>query len=314
MEVTLGSWFESDGITQMPIYPGDKIRAIILMKNKEGKGCIYYPNDEWLPFCFPIAGTYEDYGEIGNIKENLNTQIIVNHIQTHGFTKDKNYKLEDLKKANINKIMDLISVGVLSIKDPMLGDCIVSYEYILEDVYQAMINYNTIEVDYNRDSNNNYYYKPIKDIIINQTFNWYEKSLLMSNKNFLFGIFEDGPYIMRSGNYGLEPIKEYLLEAISNNVPIEDGNIRKILNHIIEAALLNFSITSARKIYHPQSGKGSQGRDEDIHKVLSDTIASISKKRHQEDLEDSIDMEEKDENGYFPYMLAHNKEVDDSQK
>ena len=74
----MGSWNGTDGLTQLPIMAGDKVKFIILIDSLVEDGHCY-PTCFYTPIYLPISGEYDDYGCIDNIVEDKNTEYIVNY-------------------------------------------------------------------------------------------------------------------------------------------------------------------------------------------------------------------------------------------
>lgn len=98
----MGCWCGTCAISHLPINAGDKIRLFFMTmqdygNEKEGAG-FCYSHDVWYPRGLPIAGEYDDYGGIENIKEDINSKILV-----EGLKKDwVNYKAKNEWEKDVN--------------------------------------------------------------------------------------------------------------------------------------------------------------------------------------------------------------------
>lgn len=81
----MGCFNVSCMISKLTIHEGDSCYLLPLIpnsfnrrKDEENTPCsmYLYPNDIYTPLCFPIKGTYDDYGSIENIEKNKNTEIL----------------------------------------------------------------------------------------------------------------------------------------------------------------------------------------------------------------------------------------------
>lgn len=80
----MGSFNVSCGISQVSIKEGVECRFIPLQPKYlhkpvhvlEPASMIHYPNSIFNPFCFPIKGKYNDYGNIEEIEKDFNTELI----------------------------------------------------------------------------------------------------------------------------------------------------------------------------------------------------------------------------------------------
>lgn len=81
----MGCWNETCGISQMPICAGDKVRMFLIVKNKYGDCdydvCHSYSTDLWKPFGLPLVGTYDEYGGLENIEEDVMSDLLLESIR-----------------------------------------------------------------------------------------------------------------------------------------------------------------------------------------------------------------------------------------
>ena len=65
----MGCWNATCNITNLPIFSGDKVVLIPLVKVKEkAKFNVCYATDVFVPYALPLIGKYDDYGSIENIE------------------------------------------------------------------------------------------------------------------------------------------------------------------------------------------------------------------------------------------------------
>lgn len=112
----MGSWNESDFIMQLPILPGNKVRAFVIVYqkyNNGSKGGGYCSiNDIWYPRGLPIKGEYADYGEVDSIIMDASATILLNGLKKDFVpfvAKDKWEKSVSTKKLNLTELISLIS-------------------------------------------------------------------------------------------------------------------------------------------------------------------------------------------------------------
>lgn len=82
----MGCFNVSCGISKMSIGLDDEVYVIPLYKsayaqNLSRKMMILSQEEIFAPLCFPIKGTYDEYGSIENIEKNKNTKIIENYFK-----------------------------------------------------------------------------------------------------------------------------------------------------------------------------------------------------------------------------------------
>lgn len=65
-------------VSGLPIHQGEPVWVILLMKhNRYGsEHHVLYPTSMWVPFAFPFEGKYNDYGNVENIVEDMNTKLL----------------------------------------------------------------------------------------------------------------------------------------------------------------------------------------------------------------------------------------------
>lgn len=81
----MGCWNETCGITQMPICAGDKVRMFLIVRDRYADDsydvCHSYTTDLWKPFGIPLKGTYDEYGRIENIEEDVMSDFLLESIK-----------------------------------------------------------------------------------------------------------------------------------------------------------------------------------------------------------------------------------------
>ncbi|MEG1009201.1 MAG: hypothetical protein RSF67_05225, partial [Clostridia bacterium] len=64
------------GLSNLPIEEGDKIVMFILTKSDNISSIMDFSPGNYMPFCLPIEGEYNDYGWIENITYNNNVKLV----------------------------------------------------------------------------------------------------------------------------------------------------------------------------------------------------------------------------------------------
>jgi hypothetical protein len=80
----MGCWNETCGITQMPIEGGDPVRLFLLVESEHyhsESGIMHYSTDLWKPFGLPLKGTYDEYGRIENIEQDVLSDILLESLK-----------------------------------------------------------------------------------------------------------------------------------------------------------------------------------------------------------------------------------------
>lgn len=81
----MGCWNETCGITQMPIEGGDPVRLFLLVQDSHPRSkedCLmHYSTAMWRPFGLPLKGTYDEYGRIENIEEDVLSDYLLESLK-----------------------------------------------------------------------------------------------------------------------------------------------------------------------------------------------------------------------------------------
>jgi hypothetical protein len=122
----MGSWSVYCGISNITIHEGDDALLVPLEKANGD----YNNNDKYKLVIFPIFGSYNDYGEIGYIKKDFNTELI-----------EEEYKcsIEDFCSCLVRNDIEN-DYGNLS-KEKAERIKLLSYMWIKKDVWDFLINF-----------------------------------------------------------------------------------------------------------------------------------------------------------------------------
>lgn len=314
----MGCWNETCGISQLPIHVGDKIRAFILLDNTykgrlEGGGTCY-SSGEWAPFGISISGEYNDYGGIENIIENDITHLMLETLREGWVIEKEDAQRWDIptdsKKLKLSDVLNAIERSCAKYNSFTRKGTPIGIMYVLEDVYQSMMNFNPIRAHY---YHSNYDYKPVRDAYNQDIKTWYIENLnsyLESPSDrmlFRLSLSDDNLFYIRD-NAMVHLFKNQFLHLIEAKTPFENAKIQFLCENFWEIIHFNSIMQHLRKLWHPQAGKGSQDSDLEIYKRLQTAVSNIIIKREKELAKDGGN-EKIDENGYFPYMLEHNAKV-----
>lgn len=324
----MGCWCETCGVTQLPINAGDKVRLFVLISRRcwreeeEGEGVgggTCYSNDLWAPLGPPIQGKYDDYGGIESIKENADTKLLLERIKDGWIPFEEKYEeVSDIKDMTLSEVLhhierDRAKTTLLGTKNTL------GFMMVLEDVYQAMMKFD--EIDAHHYEQGHYEYKPYTELLKSEIKNWYVKSqetwdTMMAIPNDIPGIQELRASMMISGSgyhrffsdFSETGVRQYqmaLVELIKKKTPFENKKVQALCTSAIEMTKFNRAMTNARKMWTPQCGKGGQHNEHALYKVINAASTKIMEDREKLDAEEN-EIELPDENGYYPYMLAHN--------
>jgi hypothetical protein len=124
----MGSWSVYCGISNITIHEGDEALLVPLEKAKEN----YNDFDQWKLATLPIFGSYNDYGEIEDIKKDFNTTLIENEYQC---------SIEEFCHCLIRSEIDGKDGQGNLTNEQAERICSLSYMWIKKDVWDLMTNY-----------------------------------------------------------------------------------------------------------------------------------------------------------------------------
>lgn len=327
----MGCWCETDGVTQLPINWDDKVRCFVLLKQEgesglgNGGGGVSYSNDIWCPLGPAIKGKYNDYGGVEKITEDLSSEILLEILKSGWVPFEQKYdKVSPIDEMNLEEAIHWIERGEASLELKFRNGANLGIFMVLEKVYQAMITYDPIIADHNRE-NRTYEYKPRSEVLMGSVKRWYNKLLARSiemksdednplKKQLSDLLLElthlsDGEYSIFDNwrDASLCNFKEKLTECAKSYLPFEDEKVQSLVKIVLEMTAFSSAMAEARKLWTPQCGKGSQSNELAIYKHLNKTIETVIKAAEKEMLKEGADLPNK--KGYFSYMLDHNAEV-----
>jgi hypothetical protein len=344
----LGSWNETCGISNLPIRHTDKVRVFILADNRRtthrgGGGGFCYPEDCWTPYALPIQGKYNDYGSVEEVVDNYTARILFDKITSsvlHEDSEETEHHHVDLKNPDLDweGIVTSISQEEMKIKNVNLG-----VVFVLEDIYQAMISMNRIS---STSDKGGYLYEPISSIIDKEIPEFYRK---IAEKAISKKKLQEQLSAIKNGEItGSQSIKDQLsfsllLEEIDGDYnsilsstisnhksryfifykeeleklalegkTLEDENVQLIFNELKEFACFNFALSSLRKGWQPQFGKGSQDSDYEAHIKLMGAVASFCAKKIAEHEYHYGEM--RSEYSLSSYQIEHNEKENKRRK
>lgn len=118
----MGCWNETCGVTQMPIEGGDPVRLFLLVESpryrSEG-GILYHSSDLWRPFGLPLKGTYDEYGRIENIQEDVLSDILLDALKEMVIeVPNRMGEVFKREKLDWQTVIDFLTDEGLKITDP----------------------------------------------------------------------------------------------------------------------------------------------------------------------------------------------------
>lgn len=165
--------------------------------------------------------------------------------------------------------------------------------FVHEEVYQTMINYDPIDAHH---TDGGYLYRPRSKILEDDMREWYNggleaakelgktklrlKGLLLdsvSHWNSFSSLRSDPPFCK-----GISYYYEFLHKKMEEGVPYEDPEVQTVAKGLIEYTKFTWAMSESRRAWMPQSGKGSQNNETEIHKALAGTVIAVSAARDKE--------------------------------
>lgn len=317
----MGCWYDTCGVTQLPILNGDKVRLFpLICVAEEIVGGTSYSNAIWAPMSAAISGTYNDYGSIENIVENNCTELFLDNLKNIWIKFERDYEtVSDLKDMKLSEALHWIERGYLKVKRSYKNS-LVSQMMVLEPIYQSMIKVDPVVSHHNYDTKS-YTYKPYSHVIEADIKEWYLNELKISSlveqltaevANLLSNYDNSFLGVQTFNNDALVLYRKELGKLAKQKIDYDDSAVQNLVNAIVEFSLFSRSFCDMRKMWIPQTGKGSQNNELNTYKVVNKTVNKIIRKREKENLE--LSDEYPDENGYYPYMLEHNAKVESNEK
>jgi len=320
----MGCWCETCGITQLPINAGDKVRVFVLTsedsyafsKGGAGGGGTCYSTDRWAPIGPPIQGEYDDYGGVENIVYDDGAKMVEATIAKGWVPLTAEHEWDEIpKKLKLADYLQFIERDRGKFKPELRQEQHLGLMFVLEDVYQAMIKFDSIEAHHYYDERS-YEYMPMSKGLLIEFQDWYKKQLELAefrkskiaSETKLYDLLADmdnGRLFSSFRDDGLKAFKKPLQALAVESVPFEDKKVQKLVQSALEMLTFQIGMTRARKQWIPQTGKGAQQNDLDIYQVINAASAKISAQREKEYEDDG--QEPRDENGYTAWMIEHNQ-------
>jgi len=322
----MGCWCETCGITQLPINAGDKVRVFVMSSQNSyqfedggaGGGGTCYSNDRWAPIGPAIQGTYDDYGGVENIVMDDSARMVEAKIASGWVPLTKKHEWDDVpEKLELSDYLNYIERDRGKFKSEGRQEQHLGLMFVLEDVYQAMINFDSIEAHHNWTAHT-YQYKPMSEGLKLDLQEWYEAKLelfkprLSKDIDHLYEMMSEldlggGRLFSDFRDNGIKIFKKPLLNCAKEQISFQNEKVQKLVSDALDMLRFEIAMSRARKQWMPQSGKGSQNNELDIYKAINAAAAKIMEERHAEDIANG--MEPVDENGYTSWQREHNEKL-----
>lgn len=318
----MGSWSEADMITQLPINYADKVRVFVLYNQScqkaergwFGGGGTCYSTDIWVPLGPGLRGKYNDYGGIEDSIEDLGSKIVLEQLK-EGWEPPARHKWQKeyppIETVVLEDAISVIERGGAFLKNRSMPRAELGLTFILEDIYQDIMTYNPVDLYF---VSGTYRYMKYSESIDINFKEWYEYQLrILSVPDASLADLLSDIALGLFNHTSIYFFKEPLRNMAKQQLPIDHENVQEYLKHIKEMSTLSLVMSHGRKMWSPQSGKGSQNNEHDVYYLLNKSTTKIMDAREKLFREENI-VEEKDEEGYYPYMREHNAKLDKGKK
>lgn len=301
----MGCWNATCSLTNLPIFAGDKIVVIPLMKKKNNKEPYYscYPTDTFVPLSLPVVGKYNDYGGIEDIEpfeENESGLMGLKYFTLggHFISNDKEFYVKDFQSL-LNAICSH-EVGYYMPSGAHRYDERVLIDYMMMhyDAYKFVVDEIANRKFYNHE-------ETIKESFVEE----FQKIILQYNDlvGTKSGYFSDdspgniAPIFYMMNKHGifmqftefLSPESTLVYTNLSEAIC---GGNQRAFDSLVDLKLFTYGLTALRKGYLVASGAGSQSRETQIHYRLADFIMKFIDKKTREFQEEN-DEEPTNEHG-----------------
>ena len=253
----MGCWNETDGLTQIPIHAGTRIKWIALLGDDT-------------PWMLPLTGDYDDYGCIEEIDEDWHSELMMS--QAKEFTYD--CRSDHIPPANIKEFARCVE----------RGHTINTSRTYFTDAPNIVLNFMMVdEVIYNRAIELAHEYP--EHLYNGETLKektQKTKEEIMNNLDKLHGIstpraFE---YLFRVGE-SISWRSHLLSQFITRNTENTDL-ISTVLDDCLEFGIFISFMSHTRKRFTNQGGRGSQADAFEMHRGLMDCAKKVMADKEKE--------------------------------
>lgn len=255
----MGSWYETCGVSKLPIVTDDEVVLILLEKRKFPHKIGFYVDDIYAPISTPIYGKYDDdYGVI-DCYTNKNTENYILNLKLMVDGKEKSFK-------DIDEFVKMLHYEDMQISDSF-GDTDLAYFICHKKLFNMLID--------NIKSRNNYEgknYGENIDLFYKTYFKDLQKKYSEASeddKRFFFftqniDVLSDLDFFASrtSPTHFKKMIEKFIISDVDDDT----------INEVIKIKLFSDALDCGRMGYFTTSGKGSQDREYFIHLIIAKFI------------------------------------------
>jgi hypothetical protein len=324
----MGCWNETCGITQLPIKSGDPVALVFIVnvgsRNRNHSGFCYI-NDEWSPKFLPIFGTYNDYGGLENIQENWNTAFILDSLK-HELVQSRLTQSANLAPRSYDEPksdqLDLHSFTLEDVLDQIHEDRIwVQGVHGVNPMGWVMIHAwvwghmtDTMDRDWQEPltlaqvhAAGEAYYEAMSEQVqqertsddaTTRILRKFRRHIMLPHTN-PFNILADRGYHLDGKGMinGISSYNELLWHIAERGTPVSHEKVQHMIHSLAQFLVFRSNMTSMRKAWSPQTGKGGQHENLEAHLALHKLcVDHIQAQLDQYEQEDADWQDESDQN------------------
>lgn len=162
-----------------------------------------------------------------------------------------------------------------------------------------MVNYNPIEME-------DGVYQPLKTILTDGTYRWYNNQLNTSKKYFVFDRARITHAPSGSSNHFL---LDAFKDCIDKKLPISNKKVKELIELAVENYMFEHSMLSARKAWMPQAGAGSQNDGLNIYSKIATATQKIIDKSIKESIKEYGEDCNTDDEVYSQCQIEFNRKA-----
>lgn len=314
----MGCWNETCGITQIPIQSGDPVALVLIGHvgdhNRDHAGSCYI-NEQWSPKFLPIFGSYNDYGGLQDIQQDWNTQFILEQLRQDLAETRLTATREPIKLPHVQRELDTLDLDTMTLEDVLkqihqdriwvpgyyglmpLGWMMVHawvWDHMTErmdrnwldtldlaqvvqqvrDYYQAMVSYQLQAMQDNTENK-----------FMLQDYRY--RKLDVSHTNCFYPLMDRGYQLDESRMInGITAYNDRLWKLVESGLKVNDPQVRAVIDHMARFLTFRANMTAMRKQWSPQTGKGGQHANLEMHLALHKLAACKIEQKLAQDWED----------------------------
>ena len=294
----MGCWNETCGITQLPIKSGDPVVLVFIAhvgdRNRDHSGFCYI-NDQWSPKFLPIFGFYNDYGSVEDIQEDWNTKFIIERLREElvesrlsaskaqvpaprGEPESNELDLETMTLEDVLGQIHDDRIWLPGVSGNIPLGWMMMHRWIWDHMTQNMERdwRDNLSLDQVMQGGRDYY-TACQEHFKNEMSSTDEiKRLLMRHRT--IAVDYNNPFYPlaerseRMDGYGLingiSAYKDLFWKHVESGLAVSNPQVNALIEHMARFLTFRANMSALRKHWAPQTGKGSQSENLEMHLAL----------------------------------------------